>query len=75
MDRSDNNWINYQKLVLAELERHSTQLDLINTQLHRHMSEIQVEIAMLKVKAGIWGVIGGAIPVVLFIVLDVLKKR
>jgi len=41
-----------------ELERLSEQL----TFLQSTVNKIHIEIAVLKVKSGLWGVIGGAIP-------------
>jgi len=31
--------------------------------LRREIVKVQIDIATLKVKAGVWGIIGGAIPV------------
>lgn len=70
-----NGWTQYQKLVLAELERHSKQLEQINSQMHKQMSDLQVEIATLKVKSGVWGLMGGLIPVLVLVVLELLGKR
>jgi len=33
-----------------------------------------VEVAMLKVKAGIWGLVGGSIPVIIGLALAYLKQ-
>lgn len=69
-DRNESaSWVQYQKLVLAELERHSSALEDIN---HR-IASIQVEIAMLKVKSGIWGLMGGLIPVIIAFAMAKLK--
>lgn len=61
--KNGNGWTLYQKLVLAELERHSKDLENINNELKEHMKKIEVEIAMLKVKSGAWGLFGGLIPI------------
>ena len=37
--------------------------------------KIASEIAALKVKAGIWGLMGGAIPVVIMIVMSVMRAK
>jgi len=55
-----NGWTEWSKHVLKELER----LDHCTTALNTECAKVRVEIAILKVKAGIWGVVGGAIPVV-----------
>lgn len=38
------------------------------------LSDIKAEIAVLKVKSGIWGLIGGAIPAVAALLYVVLHK-
>lgn len=63
-----NGWDKYQKLVLAKLDDHDDLLKEINKQL----TDIKVEVGQLKIKAGVWGAIGAAIPTigaVLFILL------
>lgn len=60
-----NGWSEYSRLVLAELKRLDGELRQVNISL----KEIQVELAMLKVKAGVWGSIGALIPIIVFIVM------
>ena len=62
----DNSWGQYQKLVMEKLEKH----DNIDSKL----TQIQVDIATLKVKAGVWGGIAGLVPVVLGLVLFYASK-
>ena len=38
-------------------------------ELRREMVQLQIAVATLRVKAGIWGLLGGAIPVGIFIIL------
>ncbi len=64
-------WSNYQRLVLAELKRHSDGLVTIEKQL----SKIEIEIATLKVKSGLIGVAGGMIPVLIALLLQLLNKK
>jgi hypothetical protein len=66
-----NGWNEWSRHVLAELERLNGCYDKMNTQL----GKIHVEIAMLKVKSGIWGAIGGAIPVIVLIALYFVFKK
>ena len=61
----DNGWAQYQKLVMEKLEMHDGKFNNIDSKL----TQIQVDIATLKVKAGIWGGIAGLVPVVLGLVL------
>ena len=61
----DNGWAQYQKLVMEKLEMHDGKFNNIDSKL----TQIQVDIATLKVKAGVWGGIAGLVPVVLALVL------
>lgn len=60
-----NGWGQYQKLVMDKLEDHDGKFGSIEDKL----TQIQVDIATLKVKAGVWGGIGGLIPVVIAIIM------
>lgn len=70
-DWAGNGWTQYQKLVLAELERHSSYLE----DLKKHISRLEIEIATLKVKSGVWGLVGGLIPVLIAIGIELLSKK
>ena len=58
-------WNQYQKLVMDKLDEH----DVKFTNIESKLTQIQVDIATLKVKAGVWGGIAGLVPVVLGLVL------
>ena len=60
-----NGWPQYQKLVMDKLGEHDDKFTSIEDKLMR----IQVDIATLKVKAGVWGGVAGLIPVVVAIVM------
>ena len=60
-----NGWDQYQKLVIDKLSDHDEKFTSIDDKLIK----LQVEIATLKVKAGIWGGIAGLIPVVIAITM------
>ena len=60
-----NGWGQYQKLVMDKLGEHDDKFGSIDSKL----TQIQVDIATLKVKAGVWGGIAGLIPVVVAIVM------
>ena len=66
----DNGWAQYQKLVMEKLEMHDGKFNNIDSKL----TQIQVDIATLKVKAGVWGGIAGLVPVVLGLVLFFVAK-
>ncbi len=61
----NNGWSKYEKMVIDKLDGHDDKFNGIENKL----TQIQVDIATLKVKAGIWGGIGGLIPVVIAIVM------
>ncbi len=56
-----NGWNEWSKYVLKELER----LNSCYHEMDKKLNRITVDIAKLKVKSGIWGLIGGAVPVVI----------
>ena len=59
-----NGWGQYSKLVMLKLDEHQKLLETINGEL----TKIHVEIAMLKVKSGLWGFAGGAVPLAVFLI-------
>ena len=61
----DNGWSKYEKMVIDKLDDHDDKFSGIEDKL----SQIQVDIATLKVKAGVWGGIGGLIPAIIAIVM------
>ena len=60
-----NGWGQYQKLVMDKLGEHDDKFGSIENKL----TQIQIDIATLKVKAGVWGGVAGLIPVVVAIVM------
>ena len=61
----DNGWSKYEKMVIDKLDDHDDKFSGIEVKL----TQIQVDIATLKVKAGVWGGIGGLIPAIIAIVM------
>ena len=70
-DVEADSWYVWSKHVLLQLEQDSLYLYDIK----KKLTEIEKEIAALKVKSGIWGAIGGAIPACVVIVLWMLKQN
>jgi len=66
---TDNRWTTWGKHVLSELERNNND----HVAMFRRLGEIDRSIVELKLKAGIWGLLGGMIPVVLGLMLFLLK--
>ena len=61
----NNGWSKYEKMVIDKLDDHDDKFNGIENKL----TQIQVDIATLKVKAGVWGGIGGLIPAIIAIVM------
>ena len=68
-NNAPNDWNEYRALVLHELENLNKAVDALEVE----RINVREEIAKLKVKSGIWGMIGGAIPVLIGIALWLLK--
>lgn len=69
MPDGSNGWPAWGKYVLKELERLNEQMEAINKKVDR----LAIEIAMLKVKSGVWGLVGGLIPVAIGVALLVFR--
>lgn len=61
----ENGWNQYQKLVMDKLDEHDGKFSNIESKL----TQIQVDLATLKVKASLWGGIAGLVPVVIALIL------
>lgn len=55
---SDNGWNEYEKLVLSSIGNLDKKMDRV---LEHELPEVRVELAKLKEKAGIWGILGGVL--------------
>lgn len=54
---ADNGWNEYQRLVLAELQR----LDTTVKQMQADVSEIRLAVVVLRTRAVTWGALGGLV--------------
>jgi hypothetical protein len=74
----DEAWGEYRMLVLAELKRLTEAIadvkEKIDELQSRDISELRSEIAILKLKSGMWGLIAGAIPGMIAALYVVLSK-
>lgn len=85
----DNNWQEWSKHVLMELKRLNRTVQAVDEKIDNKIDSLdskindikdnvitplKVELAMLKVKSGVWGLVGGAIPVILLVLVEILKK-
>lgn len=65
MTKRINGWNKHQLLVLAKLDSYGNSIRSV----HKEITAIKIEIARLQVKSGIWGLLGGCVPVVLWLLL------
>lgn len=49
-------------------------IDCLEAKVVKGLQEARVEIAVLKTKAGVWGAVGGMIPVAIIIILWLVKE-
>jgi len=61
----DNSWGEWSRHVLSELERLNACYEKMNDKLDK----VNADIITLKVKSGAWGLIAGAIPVTIMILI------
>lgn len=66
----DSDWAAYRELVLSEIRRLNGSILEVDVKLN----DIRVQVAMLTVKAGIWGGLAGLIPVLIALGFYVLGK-
>ena len=64
-----NGWETWGKHVIMELEANSKE----HEQIMDDLSTIKVELAMLKIKSGIWGAMAGMIPAAIAIIVMFIK--
>lgn len=65
---SPNGWNEWSKYVLKELER----LNACYEKIDNRLDMVQDEITKLKIKAGIWGLVAGAVPVAIALTIKLL---
>jgi len=68
-DGDGNGWDEYKRLVMDKLDTLSEQVSSMN----KKLSQVRLDVAGLKIKAGVWGLIGSAIPVVIGLGIFYLK--
>jgi len=76
-DEAGNGWGEYRKLVMTEIERLAREIrhernngKQVQQHLWDQMLRIEKEIATLKVRCGVWGLVGGLIPVVTALLMN-----
>lgn len=69
----EGSWEQYSKHVLEELKRLNKNIEDLNNSYQADRLNTWTEITALKIKAGVWGLVGGALAVVpslIFIYLE-----
>jgi len=72
-DEKDNGWDEYQKFVVNELSRHSRELDCVHKKTTRIIQDVASLKTEMKLKGGIFGLIGGLIPAAVVAVYFIIK--
>lgn len=62
-------WPEYRRLILAELEGIKEQLK----EIHENIRRIELDLLTLKLKAGMWGAIAGALPALITALVIYMK--
>jgi len=65
-----NGFENWKHHILRELERLSDSQENMSKQ----MENIGMDLAMLRVKASVWGIMGGAIPVIVSLCVYLITR-
>jgi len=64
-------WSEWANHVLLELSRINNNV----TTLSDSLIEIKIEIAMLKVKSGLWGAVGAMIPIAILLAMQFMQGK
>jgi len=62
----EQSWREYKLLVMSELNRLARSINSID----KKLDSIREDVIALKVKAGIWGLVGGIIPATVAIIVS-----
>lgn len=73
MTENNNDWGAWSHHVLIELKRLNTNQESMDKDISEKLTSMKIEISQLQVKAGIWGAIGGAIPVIVVLLFKLLN--
>ena len=70
MTTKDDGWAEHSMYVRKELTRLSDGQDCIV----QKINDLRIQVAMLKVKSGVWGAAGAMIPIALLLLLQYVKS-
>lgn len=76
----ENTWHEYRLLVLGGLQRIDKELESLNRKLDqqdgvhgKEISDLRVEVGMLKVKASVYGAMGGTVMAIVLTLMQLIK--
>ena len=64
----------WEEHIIKELQRLNENIQAMNEQFHTDRKDVWIELSALKVKSGLYGVIGGALAVVPTLIYFYLQK-
>lgn len=64
-----NGWSGYQRLVLSEIRGLKDEVH----ELRKELQDTRIDVAMLQVKSGVWGLVGGLLPFGLWVAYQLLS--
>jgi hypothetical protein len=62
-------WETWREHVLAEIQRSNDNSVILNSSI----VHLQIEIAKLQIKSGMWGLFGGLVPIVVLLAVQKIK--
>jgi len=69
MPDENGDWESYKKLVMATQNRHEELLEGILIAINK----LRTEVALLQLRAGLWGLAAGCLPVILLLLIQYAK--
>ena len=66
---NENGWNEWSKVVLRKLDDHSAKLEKVGTEIVK----MRERLARLEVKSGIWGIVGGAVVLIVALGISWVK--
>lgn len=70
----ENGWNEWSRYVLKTLETQQANVCNLTTEIHKLNSCMATIRTELSIKSGIWGLLGGAIPVIIALATLLIKK-
>lgn len=64
-----NDWRKWSKHVLLAIERFDKSINNMSDKIEN----LHIDVSALKIKAGVWGLVGGLIPALIMVLIVLLK--